>query len=141
MADLQETMGAVIRRERRERGLTLKDLAERSALSVVYLGEIERGKKYPSASVLEKLAEGLGIEVPDLLELLADALRGEREPAMTQAIGFMLPGRPNGAPRATVRRIVQMLEPEEAATMAELGTFFLARRSGSWTMAEAPGED
>lgn len=129
------------RRERRERGLTLKDLAERSALSIVYLGEIERGKKYPSASVLQKLAEGLGMEVPDLLELLADALRGEREPAMTQAIGFALPGGAGMAPRATVRRIVQMLEPEEAATMAELGSFFLARRSGSWSPAEPRDED
>jgi transcriptional regulator with XRE-family HTH domain len=141
MADLQETMGAVIRRERRERGLTLKDLAGRAALSIVYLGEIERGKKYPSASVLEKLAEGLGLEVPDLLESLADALRGECEPAMTQAIGFALPGSSGVAPRATVRRIVQMLEPEEAATMAELGTFFLARRSGSWSPAEPQGGD
>lgn len=129
------------RRERRERGLTLKDLAERSALSILYLGEIERGKKYPSASVLQKLAEGLGMEVPDLLELLADALRGEREPAMTQAIGFALPGRTGMAPRATVRRIVQMLEPEEAATMAELGSFFLARRSGNWSPAERRDED
>ena len=55
MADLQETMGTVIRRERRQRGLTLKQLAERAMLSVVYIGELERGKKYPSAVVLERL--------------------------------------------------------------------------------------
>ena len=40
VADLQETMGTVIRRERRAQGLTLKDLAARSALSVVYIGEV-----------------------------------------------------------------------------------------------------
>jgi transcriptional regulator with XRE-family HTH domain len=126
MADLQQTLGAVLRRERRERGLTLRDLAARAALSVVYLGEIERGAKYPSASVLEKLAEALELDLPDLLELLADALRGERPAVTTQAIGFA-----RTAPQATVRRIVQMLEPGEAATMAELGAFFLARRTGS----------
>src|SRR5262249_28046504 len=35
MADLQATMGRVIRRERRRQGATLKALAERAALSVV----------------------------------------------------------------------------------------------------------
>ncbi len=132
MADLQETMGAVIRRERRAQGLTLKGLAERSALSVVYLGEVERGKKYPSALVLERLAEALGLTAADLLELVADALRGADgvdQPPVTQAIGFTLPGQ-QAAPHATVRRMVQMLAPEEAATMAELGAFFIARRGG-----------
>ncbi|MGH2514705.1 MAG: helix-turn-helix domain-containing protein [Ktedonobacterales bacterium] len=87
MADLQHTLGAVIRRERHERQLTLKELAERSALSVVYLGEIERGKKYPSALVLERLAAALDLTVSDLLEYFADELRGVRQPAM--AIGFL----------------------------------------------------
>jgi transcriptional regulator with XRE-family HTH domain len=90
VADLQQTLGAVIRRERRERNLTLKELAGRSALSVVYLSEIERGKKYPSASVLESVSGALHLEVPDLLERLATALRAtpatlpqlpEKEPA------------------------------------------------------------
>ena len=130
MADLQHTVGAVIRRERRERGLTLKALAERSALSVVYLGEIERGKKYPSAQVLEQLAKALELDLAELLELVADELRGVAGPSTTSAMGFTLPRAGDPAPRATVRRLVQMLEPHEAATMAELGAFFLARRTG-----------
>lgn len=129
MADLQQTMGVVIRRERRARDLTIKELAERAALSVVYLGEVERGKKYPSALVLERLAQALELEAPDLLELVADELRGDQRPSVTQAIGFTLPGRAT-APRSTVRRLIQMLEPEEAATMADLGAFLLARRGG-----------
>jgi transcriptional regulator with XRE-family HTH domain len=130
MLDLQHTVGAVIRRERRERGLTLKALAERSALSVVYLGEIERGKKYPSAQVLEQLAKALALDLAELLELVADELRGVALPGATSATGITLPREGDTAPRATVRRLVQMLEPHEAATMAELGAFFLARRSG-----------
>jgi transcriptional regulator with XRE-family HTH domain len=89
MADLQETIGTVIRRERRALGLTLKELAERAAVSVVYLGEIERGKKYPSALVLERVASALELTVPDLLEGVADELRGVRQPTM--AIGFSMP--------------------------------------------------
>jgi transcriptional regulator with XRE-family HTH domain len=130
VADLQQTMGAVIRRERRERGLTLKELAERAALSVVYIGELERGKKYPSAVVLERLAEALELSVPDLLELVADEMRGERQPAMTNAIGFLMPTHSGMAPRVTVKRIVNLLEPEEVATMADLGAFLIARRAG-----------
>ncbi len=128
MPDLQQTMGAVIRRERRQRGLTVKALAARSTLSVVYLGEIERGKKYPSALVLERIAEALDVEVPDVLELVADDLRGARQPTATNAIGFTVPGWRDSAPRVAVRRLVQMLEPNEAATMADLGAFLIARR-------------
>jgi transcriptional regulator with XRE-family HTH domain len=132
MADLQHTMGAVIRRERRERGLTLRDLAERSALSVVYVGELERGKKYPSAVVLERVAEALELAVPDLLELVADELRGATQPT-TQAIGFLLPAQAGAAPRVTVKRIVNLLQPEEVATMVDLGAFFIARRTSDPT--------
>ena len=89
MAELQQTMGTVIRRERRERGLTLKELAQRAALSVVYLGEIERGKKYPSALVLERLAEALGLDVFELLELVAWELRAAEQPVVLHPIGFV----------------------------------------------------
>jgi transcriptional regulator with XRE-family HTH domain len=133
MADLQQTMGEVVRRERRERHMTLKDLAERSSLSVVYVGELERGKKYPSAMVLQRLAEALDLDTADLLEFVADELRGQRQPVMTNAIGFMMPSRPGVAPRVTVKRIVNLLGPEEVATMADLGAFFIARRSSDPT--------
>lgn len=47
MADLQETLGKVIRRERQQRRLTMRELGERAGLSEIYVGEIERGQKYP----------------------------------------------------------------------------------------------
>lgn len=96
MADLQETIGTVIRRARQEADLTLKELADKAILSVVYLGEIERGKKYPSALVLERLASALELTVPDLLERVADELRVVAQPQMALAasIGFTTPQRP-----------------------------------------------
>jgi transcriptional regulator with XRE-family HTH domain len=127
VADLQETMGAVVRRARQERSLTLKALAEQAGLSVVYLGEIERGKKYPSAAMLERLAAALDLSLSDMLELVADELRADAQPLSTEAIGFALPTRGDVTPRVTIKRIVQMLEPQEVTTMAELGAFFLAR--------------
>lgn len=92
MDDLQAAVGTVVRRERRERGLTLKQLAARAILSVVYLGEIERGKKYPSPVTLERLADALELSTPDLLELIALELRGETlTVAPRGAFGFTHP--------------------------------------------------
>lgn len=128
MGDLVTTMGTVIRRARQERSVTVKALAGRAGLSVVYLGEIERGKKYPSAPVLERLAVALGLDLADLLELVADGLRADATTERTDAIGFALPARGPVTPRVTVKRLVGLLEPDEVTTMAELGAFFLARR-------------
>lgn len=112
MADLQSTLGAVIRRERRARGRTMRRLAEDAALSTVYLGEIERGKKYPSALVLEQLARALGLEVADLLALVADDLREQARPMVTRAVGFQ------ASPRVTVTRLPQARGPSMALVPA-----------------------
>ena len=130
MADLQEMTGTVIRRERRERHLTMKELAARAALSEVYLSEIERGKKYPSALVLERLAEALGLDVADLLEFVAEALREAAHPTVTRAVGFTVPEQGEAPPRVVVKRLAQTLGPEDVTMMAELGAFMLSRRSG-----------
>ncbi len=108
MDDLQVAVGAVIRRERRIRGMTLKELATRAIVSVVYLGEIERGKKYPSPVVLERLAAALDLATPDLLMLIALTLRGE-ERVVTRAIGFTAPGASAQVSAPGVGRVVNML--------------------------------
>jgi transcriptional regulator with XRE-family HTH domain len=130
MVDLQGMMGVVIRRERRERHLTMKELAARAVLSEVYLSEIERGIKYPSALVLERLAEALGLEVADLLEFVAESLREAARPTVTRAVGFTVPDQNQTPPRVAVKRLAQALGTEEVTMMAELGAFFMSRRSG-----------
>jgi transcriptional regulator with XRE-family HTH domain len=72
----------------------MRSLAQEAALSLVYLGEIERGKKYPSALVLERLAGALGIAVADLLEMVAGEMRVAVAPVRIDAVGFRLPERP-----------------------------------------------
>lgn len=129
MADLQQAMGKVLREERRQQSLTIRSLAEKSSVSVVYLSEIERGVKYPSPQVLERIAAALGLAMPDLLESVADELRPAGPPAR-DAIGFRIPSRGQLSSRTTIKQLVQMLEPDEVATMGELGVFLLARRSG-----------
>jgi transcriptional regulator with XRE-family HTH domain len=129
MADLQQTIGAVIRRERQARRLTMKALAERAALSEVYLSEIERGKKYPSAPVLEKLAEALDLAVSDLIELVADELRLASQPERVRAIGFAPVH--SGQPRSPAERPAGTRGSLDAVMLAGIAGFFPTRRNGS----------
>ncbi|MFJ9243944.1 helix-turn-helix domain-containing protein [Streptomyces sp. NPDC101776] len=59
-AALQTELGAVIRRVRKERGLTLVQLARLAELSHPFLSQLERGLTRPSMSSLHRIARALG---------------------------------------------------------------------------------
>ena len=84
--DLLSAIGETLRATRTERGLTLRQVAEGAHVSVSYLAEIERAEKDPSSRVLESVAEGLGVEMVDLLLRIAQAL-GPEAPAATPVAG------------------------------------------------------
>ena len=75
--DLLSAIGETLRTIRTENGLTLRQVAEGAHVSISYLAEIERGEKDPSSRVLESVAEGLGVEVGDLLLRIAATLEPE----------------------------------------------------------------
>jgi XRE family transcriptional regulator, regulator of sulfur utilization len=54
-----EVFGAGIRGLRTEREWTQEDLADAAGLTATYVGQIERGDKVPSLTVLMQLARGL----------------------------------------------------------------------------------
>jgi transcriptional regulator with XRE-family HTH domain len=62
-------LGAWVRGLRRERGLTLEELAERSGVSRAMISKVERGEKNPTLVVATKLAEGLEIDLTRLLKI------------------------------------------------------------------------
>lgn len=126
--DLQEIMGRVIRRERQQRGMTIKELGEKAGLSEIYVGEIERGQKYPSSRVLESIATALDLDIADLLELVAEEIRYEREPRKVNAIGFTLPNTSGQPPRLVVKRMVNMLNEGEVESVAQFSAFLLAQQ-------------
>ncbi|MEO7018555.1 MAG: helix-turn-helix transcriptional regulator [Ktedonobacteraceae bacterium] len=127
--DLQEIMGRVIRRTRQERHLTIKELGEKAGLSEIYVGEIERGQKYPSSRVLESIAQALDMDIADLLELVAEEIRYEREPQQVSAIGFTLPNTPGQPRRLVVRKIVNMLDEGDVESVANFSAFLLSKQS------------
>ena len=64
---LQKTFGETIRHERLARNLTQEALAEKSELSLNFIGNLERGEKLPSLDTMVKLADALGIKVAELM--------------------------------------------------------------------------
>ena len=64
---LRQVIGNVFRRLRRERGITLRELAELAQVSVPYLSEIERGRKEPSSEILAAICRALELELTNLL--------------------------------------------------------------------------
>jgi transcriptional regulator with XRE-family HTH domain len=71
-----QNLGSIVRRQRERLGLTLKDVSIKSGVSVSHLGRIENGQRYPSASILRRIAKPLQIDEKELFNL-AGYLPGE----------------------------------------------------------------
>jgi transcriptional regulator with XRE-family HTH domain len=128
MVNLQEIIGRVIRQERQNGHLTIKQLGEKAGISEIYVGEIERGQKYPSANVLESLARALDLDLAEMLELMAEEIRKEQEPQLTTVIGFTAPNSPGQGRRTVVKRIVNMLDDGDVESVANFSAFLLSKR-------------
>lgn len=126
--DAQEILGQVIRRERQFHHMTIKELGEKAGLSEIYVGEIERGQKWPSSRVLESLAQALDLDIADLLEMVAEEIRGLREPQQVNAIGFALPGTQGQPRRLAVRKMVNMLDEGDIESVANFSAFLLYKQ-------------
>jgi len=66
---LSNNLGAIIKQRRISLSLTLRALAARSGVSTSYLGRTEKGERFPSAHVLQKIAKPLGFEEDELFTL------------------------------------------------------------------------
>ena len=65
----QRNLGTIIRQQRVTMPLTLHQLAAMSRVSASYLGRIEKGERFPSASILRKIATPLGFDENELFAL------------------------------------------------------------------------
>lgn len=62
----EKTIAANIQQSRKERQMTLQELADRAGLTKGYLSKIERSEKAPPYSTLSKIADALGVEITDI---------------------------------------------------------------------------
>ncbi len=75
--DIDGRLATRLRALRAEQGLTLDGLAERAGVSRSMISLVERGESSPTASVLDRLAAGLGVT---LAALFAQAERQDASP-------------------------------------------------------------
>ena len=66
--DIRARLGANVRRLRAEKGWSQEDYADRAGIHRTYVSDIERGKRNPTITVVEKLAKPLGVKAGDLLD-------------------------------------------------------------------------
>ena len=64
--NVQVQLGMRIRYLRRERKLSIEDLALLSNINRNYLSDLERGMRNPSLDILNRLVEGLHITLEEL---------------------------------------------------------------------------
>ena len=67
--DHKEGFGEILRQARVRIPMTLHELATKSGISPSHLGRIERGERFPSASMLRKMSQPLGFEEDELFTL------------------------------------------------------------------------
>jgi len=97
---IKEVLSLNLRKNRLKLGLTQEKLSEKANISTHYLAMVELGKKFPSASMLERLATALEIEpyelfyMPSVAEnailILKDTVAADIERIVGEAIEKVL---------------------------------------------------
>src|SRR5437016_11353147 len=70
--DVVHQSGRRVRALREARGLSLRDLADRSGVSAPMLSQVERGETSPTLTVATRIAAGLELRLSQLLRLDED---------------------------------------------------------------------
>lgn len=66
MKNIKKLLGERIKEIRKSKNLTQEQLAERIGIEIPSLSNIENGKNYPNSETIEKIANGLEMEVFEL---------------------------------------------------------------------------
>jgi transcriptional regulator with XRE-family HTH domain len=69
MQGVDSNLGRILKQQRLSLPLTLRELSAMSGVSASHLGRIERGERYPSGSILRRIAKPLGFEEDELFTL------------------------------------------------------------------------
>lgn len=65
--DIRGRLGANVKRLREAKGLSQEELAHQADMHRTYLSGIERGRRNPTVTVLERLAKPLGVSAGELV--------------------------------------------------------------------------
>lgn len=67
--DQNAEIGKILKQKRKDLSLTMREVAEKSGVSASHLSRIEQGDRFPSASVLRRLAAPLDYVETELMML------------------------------------------------------------------------
>ena len=93
MVLFRRLLGDVLRAQRMQRGMTLREVSAEARVSLGYISEIERGQKEASSELLLSLCTALEVPLSDVLREVSDAVALEEALAAT-AIPVVAAGRP-----------------------------------------------
>jgi transcriptional regulator with XRE-family HTH domain len=115
-------LGGFIRSQRALAGLSLRDLAERTAVSNAYLSQVERGLHEPSLRVLHSIATALSVPLESLLAhaRLVPGGDGEASRALAPATGRDT--------ESAIREDTRLTEAQKFALLSVYRSFLAAGR-------------
>ncbi len=74
MVLFRRLLGDVLRSERMQRGLTLREVSAEARVSLGYISEIERGQKEASSELLASLCSAMDLPLSEVLRDVSDAV-------------------------------------------------------------------
>ena len=77
MVLFRRLLGDVLRAQRMDRGMTLREVSAEARVSLGYISEIERGQKAASSELLASLCGALDVRLSDVLREVSDAVAVE----------------------------------------------------------------
>ena len=84
-------LGATIREIRNEKKLTLRQVAQRSYISVGHLSEVENGYKEISSELLDEVVFGLDISLAELIIRVGWNLAGYQTSDLEVELDYLIP--------------------------------------------------
>lgn len=108
--------GMKIRQARMETGLSLTDFASACDLSASYVTEIEKGRKYPRADKIMRMAEVLGKSYDELVSIKLDASLAYLESTLSSSILRRFPFEEFGLEMADLMQLLTR-EPEKVSAL------------------------
>jgi transcriptional regulator with XRE-family HTH domain len=82
MVLFRRVLGDVLRAQRVDRGMTLREVSAGARVSLGYISEIERGQKEASSELLASLCTALDVSLATVLREVSDAVALEEAATM-----------------------------------------------------------
>jgi len=107
---MHTTIGEHLRKLRKQKNLSQKQVGERTGLPQSYLSLVENGHTKPGIQTLEKLTRALGIQLYELFHDAAHSLDAGDEPVPVESRAVvLLPDPVDGIDRGLVARLQKLL--------------------------------